>query len=255
MPDDRSTFLEESFFQQNPTAQSLISLFESLTSVIFYAKDADNRFVAANSAMLETKNLSDPADIIGKTDHDFHPPMLADAYVAEDRQVMQSGRPLSHQIWFVLDRYGRPGWFNSSKVPLLSPAGKVIGVAGVRSAIENAGHLSGSFQALKPVFNHLEEHYTEAISMKEMAALARLSSTHFNRQFSELLGISPTQFLHSLRIEKGRQLLANTLRSVGEVAIETGYHDQSHFSRYFRRLTGVSPREYRLRFRSKELRS
>ena len=253
MVKNQSVFLEEPFFQQNPTAKSLVSLFECLGNVIFYAKDSRGRFIAANTAMLETKNITGPSGIIGKTDHDFHPPMLADAYVAEDRRVMESGKALSNQIWFVLDRFGRPGWFNSSKVPLRDFDGEVIGVAGVRSSIGTAEHLSGGFKLLKPVLSYLEEHYTESISMKEMAALAQLSSTHFNRQFSALLGISPTQFLHSLRIEKARQLLGSTSLSVGEVALETGYHDQSHFSRNFRRLTGVSPREYRLRFRRKEL--
>ena len=87
--------------------------------------------------------------------------------------------------------------------------------------------------------------------MTEMARLAGFSSTHFNRQFTFLFGMSPTRFIHSLRVEKARQLLIHTDRAVGEIALDTGYHDQSHFPRHFRRLSGMTPGHFRARFRGK----
>lgn len=61
--------------------------------------------------------------------------------------------------------------------------------------------------------------------------------------------MSLTRFLHSLRVETARQLLIHTDRAVGEIALETGYHDQSHFTRHFRRLTAMTPGHFRARFR------
>jgi AraC-like DNA-binding protein len=237
-----------SFLDSNPTALGLLGLFDRIPGVIFYAKDRQSRYVAANAAMLEAKELADLSDLLGRTDRDFHPPVLADAYLAEDARVMESGEPLPGQIWFVLDRSGRPGWFNSSKVPLRDASGSVVGLAGIRYAVESPEDLERRFLQLAPVVRHLEVHYAAPVSMEAMARLAGMSSTHFNRRFTAVLGMSPTKFLHSLRVEKARHLLSRTDRAIAEIALDTGYHDQSHFTRHFRALTGVTPRAYRRRF-------
>lgn len=237
-------------FAPDPRVASLLALFECLPGVIFYAKDRDSRFIAANRAMLAAKNLSEPEELLGRTDHDFHPAVLADAYVAEDRRVMELGRPLPNENWFVIDRHGKPGWFNSSKVPLRGADGGVIGIAGVRFAIRTPEDRERQFRGLAPVVRHLEDHFTKPVSMKEMAALAGLSTTQFNRAFREILRMSPTRFLHSLRIERARQLLAGGNHTIGEIAQQTGYHDQSHFTRHFRKLAGMTPGEFRRRVRS-----
>ncbi|MEM7602045.1 MAG: AraC family transcriptional regulator, partial [Verrucomicrobiota bacterium] len=227
----------------------LIELFDCIPGIVFYVKDRESRFVACNSAMLSGKNLKNPQSLLGRTDRDFHPPALADAYMAEDRAIIQSGESLPNRVWFVIDRSGRPGWFNSSKVPISNAGGDIVGVAGVRYSIETPEDREKQFKDLAPVFRHLEERYAEPISMREMAKRAGISSTHFNRRFVELIGMSPTKFVHSLRIDKARQLLAQTSRDIADIAIETGYHDQSHFTRHFRQLTGSTPREWRMKFR------
>ncbi len=250
-PDKRLHFYRP-FFEKRPAAAALIELFDYLPGVIFYAKDRESRYIAANRAMLVAKEIEDPGDLLGRSDRDFHPAVMADAYIAEDRRVMEKGRSLTNQIWFVVDRSGRPGWFNSSKVPLRDEAGGVIGIAGVRYAIETPEDREKQFRGLAPVIRYLEENYTSSVPMSEMARLAGISSTHFNRQFIFLFGMSPMRFLHSLRVEKARQLLIHGDAAVGEIALETGYHDQSHFTRHFRRLTGMTPGQFRTRFRSRE---
>ncbi len=231
-------------------AGSLIELFDFLPGVIFYAKDRESRYIAANRAMLLAKEITNPDDLLGRTDRDLHPVVMADAYIAEDRKVLELGRALTNQIWFVVDRSGRPGWFNSSKVPLRDETGTVIGIAGVRYAIETPEDREQQFRDLAPVVRFLEENYTSPVSMREMAELANFSSTHFNRQFIHLFGMPPTRFLHSLRVEKARQMLLYSTRGIGEIAVETGYHDQSHFTRHFRSITGLTPGRFRAQFRS-----
>ncbi|MEM0968879.1 MAG: PAS domain-containing protein, partial [Verrucomicrobiota bacterium] len=104
---------DEAFFAKHPTALALIELFDCIPGIVFYVKDRESRFVACNSAMLSGKNLKNPQSLLGRTDRDFHPPALADAYMAEDRAIIQSGESLPNRVWFVIDRSGRPGWFNS----------------------------------------------------------------------------------------------------------------------------------------------
>ena len=84
--------------------------------------------------------------------------------------------------------------------------------------------------------------------MSEMAALAGLSSTHFNRRFQQLLRLTPTGYLRTVRIQAARHLLNATRQGLASIAAETGFTDQSHFTRCFRKATGIIPAEYRRRF-------
>jgi AraC-like DNA-binding protein len=229
-----------------PGFQCVVSLFDCLPpEVIFYAKDRHSRFIAANSAMLAAKSLTAPEQLLGRSDHDFHPSAMADAFVAEDRAVIESGQSELRKLWFVIDLSGRPGWFISSKVPLISPEGQVVGLAGLRYPIETPHERTRQFKRLAPVVRHLEKHYTQTVSMTAMADLCGLSSTHFNRAFRSLFGMNPTRFLHCLRTEKARQLLAKTDRTLGAIAHAIGYHDQSHFTKHFRQITGLTPKHFR----------
>ena len=245
-----SLAIDPEFFAAHPAAASLLELFEVLPGIIFFAKDRQSRFVAANSTMLATKNLSSPGELLGRSDRDFHPPALAEAYIAEDANVMKAGRSLTNQSWFVMDGHGRPGWFRSSKVPIRSVEGRVIGLAGVRYAISTPEERAAQFQNLATAVQYLEANFAENVSAARLAKLAGMSVTHLNRRFAETFRMSPNKFLLSVRVERARYLLAKTTATLGEIAVEAGFYDQSHFTRHFRRLTGLTPRMYRTQFQS-----
>jgi len=70
--------------------------------------------------------------------------------------------------------------------------------------------------------------------------------THnFLRLFKQQTGFSPHQYVLHKRVERAQWLLNDPQRTINEVALQTGFSDQSHFSALFRRVTGVSPRAYR----------
>lgn len=236
------------FFARNPLAESVIALFDSLPQTYFYAKDSHSRFVKVNQQFLENHGLTDETEALGKTDHDFHPPLMAEAYMSEDRRVMASRKPLPGQVWLVLHRRSVPRWYVSTKTPLFDAAGEVIGIAGAMYRIEHQKELTVYLQELLPVARHIERNYAESISMTEMADLAGLSSTHFNRRFRQLLRVSPTGYLRSIRIQAAQGLLTKTSRSLAEIAVDVGFTDQSHLSKRFREVTGMSPAAWRKRF-------
>lgn len=57
--------------------------------------------------------------------------------------------------------------------------------------------------------------------------------------------MSPLQLLHKLRLDEAIRLLRETTRPIGEIALHTGWCDQSAFTRNFSRYTGISPGRYR----------
>jgi AraC-like DNA-binding protein len=79
------------------------------------------------------------------------------------------------------------------------------------------------------------------VPLSQLAQECRLSVTHFVRTFRESTGMSPHQWLLSLRIDRAKSLLEGSGLSLAEVALECGFHDQSHLTRAFMAHVGVSP--------------
>ncbi|MCD0458018.1 AraC family transcriptional regulator [Roseiconus lacunae] len=248
MPESTPGDFQAAFFQRNPQAESVIALFDALPQTYFYAKDTESRFVKVNRLFLENHGLKEEADAIGKSDYDFHPPLMAEAYISEDRRVMAGRKPVPGQVWLVLHRRSVPRWYVSTKTPLFDSNHRVIGIAGAMYRIEQQEELMQYLQELLPVARYIEKHYAEQISMTAMAGLAGLSSTHFNRRFRQLLRVTPTDYLRSVRVQAAQQLLATTSRTLAEIAFEVGFTDQSHLTRRFREVTGMTPAAWRKRF-------
>lgn len=88
---------------------------------------------------------------------------------------------------------------------------------------------------------YIDSHLSENISLDKMAEIAGLSVFHFARAFRESFGTPPHSYLLRRRIERADHLLKKTELALSEIALSTGFSDQSHFARHFRRLTGVTP--------------
>ncbi len=100
---------------------------------------------------------------------------------------------------------------------------------------------SPSTQAVERVRQHLEQHVAEAAKIPRLAALARMSAGHFQRQFKRVTGLSPVQYLHRLRIRAAQTLLRTSALSCKEIAARVGFRDPAYFSRLVRRHTGRPP--------------
>lgn len=239
-----------SFLGELPLAESMFDLFESMADIYFYAKDRESRFTRANKNTLSTYDLTESADLIGRTDKDFHPPALADAYIAEDRRVMETGKPLLNQLWLVPHIRGMPRWFVSSKVPLRNSRNQVVGIAGAMYRVAPPADRSDKFQVIQPAIKLMEENFDQSLSMRGLAEICGLSSTSFNRHFRKLLRTTPREFLLTLRVEAARRMLGTTGIPLAAIATNCGFTDQSHFTKRFQRITGMTPHHYRERFRA-----
>jgi AraC family transcriptional regulator len=98
---------------------------------------------------------------------------------------------------------------------------------------------------LQQVKEWMEEHLDEDFNLDRLAAQAGLSKFYFNRLFKSALGVSPSRYLITLRIDKAKRLLRETKRSVVDVGLDVGYAGPSHFAQLFRKETGLSPSDYR----------
>jgi AraC family transcriptional regulator len=96
----------------------------------------------------------------------------------------------------------------------------------------------------------LHENCDQEISLDVAAKEAGLSPFHFLRQFSQVLGVTPHQYLVRSRLRRAARLLSQDHRSITDIAGDVGFADLSNFVRTFHRAAGMSPRQYRLSARS-----
>ena len=91
----------------------------------------------------------------------------------------------------------------------------------------------------------IDAHSHRAIELEDAAEQAGLSPFHFLRLFSNVLGVTPHQYLVRSRLRHAARLLAGDDRPITEVAFDVGFGDLSNFVRTFHRAAGVSPLRFR----------
>ncbi len=89
---------------------------------------------------------------------------------------------------------------------------------------------------------YIRQHAAGPVTIKKVAASIELSDSHFRRAFKIATGISPHQWLLRVRISEAQKLLKEGAVSLSEIALATGFGDQSHFSWTFQKVTVFSPR-------------
>ena len=116
----------------------------------------------------------------------------------------------------------------------------------------DAVHSTGSgddYRKILPAKSFLDTKYTEDCSIAELAAMCRLSQTHFRRLFARLFGCSPGHYRLQKRLQKAKDLLLSGEYTVAETARTVGFDDANYFGRVFRTHFGYSPSEAFKEFR------
>lgn len=98
---------------------------------------------------------------------------------------------------------------------------------------------------LRRVIDYLDAHLPERVELAQLAALTRLSPSHFSRAFKTSTGMSPYQWQLDARIRQAQAQLLDTDASLEQVADATGFADAVHFGRTFRKITGAAPAAWR----------
>ena len=96
--------------------------------------------------------------------------------------------------------------------------------------------------------NFINEHYTENISINDLADLVNASESYITHVFKKMLNYSPMQYVMRRRIGKAQSLLIYTNLSLTEISARVGYDDSNYFSRIFKKVIGIPPNLYRKRW-------
>ena len=92
----------------------------------------------------------------------------------------------------------------------------------------------------------IEQHISdENLKIDDMADAVSLSRSVFYAKIKSLVGVSPSDFLRQIRMERAQQLIVKSKYSFSEIAYACGFSDPKYFSKCFKKETGMTPTEYR----------
>jgi transcriptional regulator GlxA family with amidase domain len=189
--------------------------------------------------------MQDESEMLGLTDFDINPHIMAENYVRDDQRLL-SGK-VKHierlELWF--DRQGLPDWFVVTKLPLLDNRQRPIGIMGVlRRAAKHEMKLP-LMQTVSRAVDAIRRDYAKNVSLKAVAESCGLTLRNLQRRFQTAFGISPQEFLIKTRVLAAMRLLNETRLTAAEIASKTGFVDASSFAEQFKCRTGSTPTEYR----------
>jgi AraC family transcriptional regulator len=93
--------------------------------------------------------------------------------------------------------------------------------------------------------SYIDENLHSALSIGELAGIARLSRSHFSRAFRDSFGNPPHQYIIRRRLHRAQGLLLSTGEPIVKIAAECGLADQAHLTKLFRKIVGESPAHWR----------
>ncbi|MFT4094632.1 MAG: AraC family transcriptional regulator [Niabella sp.] len=94
------------------------------------------------------------------------------------------------------------------------------------------------------IFNYIQQHLTDKISVDMLSKKAYLSRNLFFKWFKEQVGITPLEYINRERIKMAKQLLADRAISISDVSLQCGFNDVNYFVRLFRKSEGITPGAY-----------
>ena len=100
-------------------------------------------------------------------------------------------------------------------------------------------------ERFEAVFDYLDRHFAEDLTLEDAAAVAGFSKFHFSRTFKQLSGCNFYEYLCHRRIKTSETLLMKPGLSISQIALQSGFSSVSTFNRTFKKLKGCTPTQYR----------
>ena len=222
-----------------------LPMFDHIPGISFFAKDREGRTMFASRSILERYQMRDELDMLGLTDFDINPGLMAEAYVRDDQRLLNGTVKQVERIELWFDRFGLPNWFLVTKLPLLDKKGHPQGVMGIlRHAGEEEMKLP-LFQTVSKAVTIIRRDYAQPLIIAGIAAACGESLRQLQRRFQTAFGVTAQEFLIRTRVLAAARLLEETSLTAAQIAERTGFVDASSFAEQFKRRCGISPTAYR----------
>jgi AraC-like DNA-binding protein len=239
------------FFEAFDNITQILDALELIPGAQFMIKDLDSRYVYMSRVLREAIHIQPGQQVVGKTDFDLFPRIVAQNFRENDLQVFEKGRPLVNEIHAAMFFRHAPIWSISSKYPLRDRAGKIVGLITINESYDKLVGGDDELNRLLPAIEHMSKNYSENVAISVLARLCSYSERHFMRIFKKRMKMSAHNFLEQVRMFHAIEAIKHSNRSIAEIAIDSGFYDHSSFVKAFKRFTGTTPLRYRREHQSR----
>lgn len=95
----------------------------------------------------------------------------------------------------------------------------------------------------KTIRDYLNDHATKSVTLDQLSSLVNVTPSYVTRVFKKTVGLPPHEYQTQLRVSHAKRLLQKGIAPI-DVALESGFYDQSHLNKHFKRLVGVTAHQY-----------
>ncbi|MCR5120392.1 MAG: helix-turn-helix domain-containing protein [Lachnospiraceae bacterium] len=119
----------------------------------------------------------------------------------------------------------------------------------IKTSCQNIGskRQERSTDIIKTARDYIRDNFSKEISLDDVSREVNISPYYFSKLFKEATGENFIEYLTNIRIEKAKELLTDSDKSMKEICMECGYQDPNYFSRTFKKNTGLTPTEYKVK--------
>jgi PAS domain S-box-containing protein len=218
----------------------LEDLFDRVSDVAFFVKDAQGRYVTVNDSLVARHGLAAKSQVVGRRPRDICPGDFGGIPSRQDAAVLRTGKPIVEHLELHWYTPHTPGWCLTTKLPIRDGNGTVVGLIGISRDVR-AVQTREVPPKMAAALNRFEADPAAPITPTRLSRWAGLTPPRFARLMKRLYGVTPSQFIARTRIAMASRLLRESEQSIASIAQACGFYDHSAFTRAFRKLTGTTP--------------
>ena len=98
---------------------------------------------------------------------------------------------------------------------------------------------------LNDILEYINHNYHENLTLSTLSKTFSVSDSYIARMFKTRLGMTPSEYINTVRIESACNLLLNSKMKIGDIAYKTGFYSPYYFSRVFKKIHGITPGGFR----------
>lgn len=187
-----------------------------------YIKDRQHRFILRNQHPGHSLHQMDPQVAIGKTDFEFYPPALAEAFHAQEEMIFATGQPLLRHEMPIQREDGNLLWLAITKVPLRDQKGEIIGLAGFSYDITQRKQSEEALRASEARYRLLADNITDIVCRLDPS----LVCVYMSPSCTNILGYAPAEmigqaglaFVHPVDVPLAQHALVQAQAQSEEIA-------------------------------------
>ncbi|MGB6222375.1 PAS domain-containing protein [Haloferula sp.] len=183
------------------------TLMEHIPSNIYF-KDLESRFLMVNQSTAESFGFAHPADLEGKTDHDFFDKVHADSALADEKKIIETGKGISGFVEHETFADGKEGWVLTTKMPFRDRHGTIIGTFGMSSNVTELVETQNTLERERNVLRSLIDSFPDRIFVRDpgrhyLVVNKAMADWVGAKSPEAMLGKTPADFFPKSVVEQG----------------------------------------------------